>query len=57
MDGGWLSMVRSEEGQIEVDRKVKCDRYKGNVTRKTRRRRRCARYEKKGQDRIKKTKG
>ncbi len=50
-------MVRSEEGQIEVDRKVKCDRYKGNVTRKTRRRRRCARYEKKGQDRIKKTKG
>lgn len=54
----WLvSMARSEEGQIEVDREVKCDRYKGNVTRKTRRRRKCARKErrkeKKGQERIK----
>lgn len=43
-----VHLERSEEGWIQVDKNVKCEHsYKENVTRKTRRGRRCVEGEKK----------
>lgn len=47
-----VGMQRSEEGWMDVDRKVTGEhRYKENVTRKTRTGRKCARKERRKKDR------